>query len=71
MKILEVVIGSNHFFIHPQTVGKKPGAPMTWEVILAYFLGRVADNRWMIEKVMWECPRASGTFEAFLVHLTK
>lgn len=28
MKILEVVIGSNHFFIQPQTVGKKAGAPM-------------------------------------------
>jgi len=28
MKIFEVVIGSNHFFIQPQTVGKKEGAPM-------------------------------------------
>ena len=29
MKILEVVIGSNHRFIQPQTVGKKEGAPIT------------------------------------------
>ena len=28
MKILEVVIGSNHRFIQPQTVGKKAGAPI-------------------------------------------
>ena len=28
MKIFEVVIGSNHFFIQPQTVGKKAGAPI-------------------------------------------
>ena len=28
MKILEVVMGSNHFLIQPQTVGKKEGAPM-------------------------------------------
>ena len=28
MKILDVVIGSNHFFIQPQTVGKNTGAPM-------------------------------------------
>ena len=28
MKILEVVMGSNHFLIQPQTVGKKDGAPM-------------------------------------------
>jgi len=28
MKILEVVIGSNHFLIQPQTVGKNAGAPI-------------------------------------------
>lgn len=28
MKILDVVIGSNHFLIQPQTVGKKDGAPI-------------------------------------------
>ena len=28
MNIFEVVIGSNHFFIQPQTVGKNAGAPM-------------------------------------------
>ena len=28
MNILEVVIGSNHFLIQPQTVGKNEGAPM-------------------------------------------
>jgi hypothetical protein len=28
MKIFEVVIGSNHRFIQPQTVGKKAGAPI-------------------------------------------
>ena len=30
MKILEVVIGSNHLLIQPHTVGKKEGAPMIW-----------------------------------------
>ena len=30
IKILDVVIGSNHFLIHPQTVGKKAGAPMIY-----------------------------------------
>ena len=33
MKILEVVIGSNHFLIQDQTVGKKEGAPMIWFMI--------------------------------------
>jgi len=28
MKILEVVIGSNHFLIQDQTVGKNAGAPI-------------------------------------------
>lgn len=28
MKIFEVVIGSNHFLIQPQTVGKNEGAPI-------------------------------------------
>lgn len=28
MKILDTVIGSNHFLIQPHTVGKKDGAPM-------------------------------------------
>lgn len=28
MKILDVVIGSNHFLIQPQTVGKNDGAPI-------------------------------------------
>ena len=28
MNILEVVIGSNHFFTQPQTTGKNEGAPM-------------------------------------------
>ena len=28
MNIFEVVIGSNHFLIQPQTVGKNEGAPM-------------------------------------------
>lgn len=28
MKIFEVVMGSNHLLIQPQTVGKKEGAPM-------------------------------------------
>ncbi len=32
MKILEVVMGSNHFLIQPQTVGKKDGAPMIYTV---------------------------------------
>ena len=27
MKILDTVTGSNHRLIHPQTVGKKAGAP--------------------------------------------
>lgn len=31
INILEVVIGSNHFLIHPQTTGKNDGAPMTFE----------------------------------------
>lgn len=30
MNILDVVIGSNHFLIHPQTVGKNEGAPMIY-----------------------------------------
>ena len=30
MNIFEVVIGSNHFLIQPQTVGKNEGAPMIW-----------------------------------------
>ena len=33
MKILEVVIGSNHFLIQPQTVGKNAGAPMIWKEV--------------------------------------
>lgn len=28
INILEVVMGSNHFLIQPQTTGKKEGAPM-------------------------------------------
>ncbi len=32
MKILEVVMGSNHFLIQPQTVGKKDGAPMIYTI---------------------------------------
>ncbi len=32
MKILEVVMGSNHFLIQPQTVGKNEGAPMIYAV---------------------------------------
>jgi len=28
MKIFDVVIGSNHLLIQPQTVGKNEGAPM-------------------------------------------
>ena len=28
MNILEVVMGSNHFLIQPQTMGKNEGAPM-------------------------------------------
>lgn len=35
MKILEVVMGSNHFLIQPQTVGKKDGAPMIYERLLS------------------------------------
>ena len=31
IKIFEVVIGSNHFLIQPQTVGKKAGAPIIYE----------------------------------------
>ena len=38
MKILDVVIGSNHFLIHPQTVGKKAGAPMIWAWLSAQML---------------------------------
>lgn len=34
MKIFDVVIGSNHFLIHPQTVGKNAGAPMIWEKLV-------------------------------------
>lgn len=30
MKIFEVVMGSNHFLIQPQTVGKNAGAPIIW-----------------------------------------
>lgn len=30
MNIFEVVMGSNHFLIQPQTVGKNEGAPMIW-----------------------------------------
>lgn len=30
MKIFEVVIGSNHFLIHPHTVGKNEGAPIIY-----------------------------------------
>jgi len=33
MKILEVVIGSNHFLIQPHTVGKNAGAPIIWELL--------------------------------------
>jgi hypothetical protein len=33
MNIFDVVIGSNHFLIQPQTVGKKAGAPMIYEVL--------------------------------------
>ena len=32
MNILEVVMGSNHFLIQPQTVGKKDGAPIIYHV---------------------------------------
>ena len=32
MKILDVVMGSNHFLIQPQTVGKKDGAPIIYTV---------------------------------------
>lgn len=31
MKIFDVVIGSNHFLIQPQTVGKNEGAPITYD----------------------------------------
>lgn len=42
MKILEVVMGSNHRFIQPQTVGKKTGAPMIWKVDVSHrALGRL------------------------------
>lgn len=30
MNIFDTVTGSNQRLIHPQTVGKKPGAPMIW-----------------------------------------
>lgn len=30
INILEVVMGSNHFLIQPQTVGKKAGAPIIY-----------------------------------------
>jgi len=40
MNIFEVVMGSNHFLIHPQTVGKKEGAPMIWEFVSSVFYGQ-------------------------------
>ncbi len=33
-------MGSNHFLIHPQTVGKKEGAPMIWEFVSSVFYGQ-------------------------------
>ena len=36
IKILDVVIGSNHFLIHPQTVGKKEGAPIIYNVVISF-----------------------------------
>ena len=41
MKILEVVPGSNHRLIQPQTVGKKAGAPMILEDISSGSRGRL------------------------------
>ena len=36
MKILDVVIGSNHFLIHPQTVGKNEGAPIIYIGVVSF-----------------------------------
>ena len=38
MKIFEVVIGSNHFLIQAQTVGKKAGAPIIYSSSQHYTL---------------------------------
>ena len=43
MKILEVVIGSNHFLIQPQTVGKKDGAPRIYVKINQLFQPMTTD----------------------------
>lgn len=45
MNILEVVIGSNHFLIHPQTVGKKEGAPMIYGVWSAFTIEQYGITR--------------------------
>lgn len=44
MKIFEVVMGSNHFLIQPQTVGKKAGAPIIWETLVLILRVRISEE---------------------------
>lgn len=44
MKIFEVVMGSNHFLIQDQTVGKNAGAPMIWGFALSVAINKNKNN---------------------------